>query len=157
MPVFLNLLPNIYWCYNNPAIQKSMPDFNIEVRKFCEYNGIKNRVDIDENLEFWGKSNNYINEIKQQMQKDEFSKLLVVFKKMCDTITTAYQSNSPTIIVSYNIKYIDIGLGFWVYFFNQNCGGISFDSVLKIIGLKIVGNLHMSENLKRFFMLLNAN
>uniref|UniRef100_A0A6C0HP84 Uncharacterized protein n=1 Tax=viral metagenome TaxID=1070528 RepID=A0A6C0HP84_9ZZZZ len=156
MPTILALLPNVYWCYNNPSAPKSVQDFNISLRKFTDYNNVKNRIEFDDYLEFWGKSNNYINEIKLQMQKEEYTKLLSIYRKICTMITNAYQTNVPTVLVCYDKKTLEIGLGLWLYFFNQTAG-LSFDNVLKMMALKVVGNLGMSDSLKRFFMLLNAN
>ena len=162
MLTFLNLLPNVYWCYNSSTIHNGpsgTPDSshnNIEIHKFCEYNNINNKVHIDEHCEFWGKCNNYINEIKQQIQKEEYGKLLSIYKKICALLTNAYQTNVPTLLICNDKKNLEIGLGFWLYFFNQTAG-LSFDNVLKMMALKVVGNLGMSDSLKRFFMLLNAN
>ena len=72
MPVIINILPNVYWLYNNPSNQQSTSDYKIDLRKFVETNNIKSVIELDENLAFWQKSSSYINEIKIQMEKNEF-------------------------------------------------------------------------------------
>ena len=131
-------------------------EFDITIGKFKEYNHIKNSIDLDSTLDFWGKSTNYINEIKIQLQKEEYGKLLTLYKKLNDIIKNAYLSNTPTIIITYDPRFIEIGLGIWLYYFNTNAS-LSFDAILKLMNYKIIGNIQLSDNLKRFFMLITAN
>ena len=156
MPTFINILPNIYWFYNNPSNPNSTNDYKIEMRKFVETNNIKSVIELDENLGFWQKSSSYINEIKIQMEKDEFSKLLAILKKINNLVKNAYTTNESYIISTYGDKYIEIGLAIWIYFFNQNAG-ISFDNVIKMLGYKIIGNVGLSDTMKKFFAFLNLN
>jgi len=156
MPTFINILPNIYWFYNNPSNPNSTNDYKIEMRKFVESNNIKSVIELDENLGFWQKSSSYINEIKIQMEKDEFSKLLAILKKINNLVKNAYTTNESYIISTYGDKYIEIGLAIWIYFFNQNAG-ISFDNVIKMLGYKIIGNVSLSDTMKKFFAFLNLN
>ena len=156
MPVIINILPNIYWIYNNPSNTQSTSDYKIDLRKFVETNNIKSVIELDENLAFWQKSSSYINEIKVQMEKDEFSKLLSILKKINSLVTNAYTSNESYVISTYGKTYIEIGLAIWIYFFNQNAD-ISFDNVIKLLGYKIIGNVHLSDTMKKFFAFLNLN
>ena len=156
MPVIINILPNVYWLYNNPSNQQSTSDYKIDLRKFVETNNIKSVIELDENLAFWQKSSSYINEIKVQMEKDEFSKLLSILKKINSLVTNAYTSNESYVISTYGKTYIEIGLAIWIYFFNQNAD-ISFDNVIKLLGYKIIGNVHLSDTMKKFFAFLNLN
>ncbi len=156
MPTFINILPNIYWFYNNPSNPYSTNDYKIEMRKFVETNNIKSVIELDENLGFWQKSSSYINEIKIQMEKDEFAKLLAILKKINNLVKNAYTTNESYIISTYGDKYIEIGLAIWIYFFNQNAG-ISFDNVIKMLGYKIIGNVGLSDTMKKFFAFLNLN
>lgn len=154
MPVIINILPNIYWLYNNPNNIQNDIDYRIELRKFSESNNIKTIIELDEKLTFWQKSASYINEIKVQMEKDEFAKLLAILKKLNDVIKNAYTTNIPFIISTYNQKYIEIGLAIWIYFFNQTAD-ISFDNVIKLLSYKIIGNVALSDTMKKFFAFLN--
>jgi len=43
-----------------------------------------------------------------------------------------------------------------MYFFNQNAD-ISFDNVIKLLGYKIIGNVGLSDTMKKFFAFLNLN
>ena len=156
MPVIINILPNVYWLYNNPSNQQSTSDYKIDLRKFVETNNIKSVIELDENLAFWQKSSSYINEIKVQMEKDEFSKLLSILKKINSLVTNAYTSNESYVISTYGKTYIEIGLAIWIYFFNQNAD-ISFDNVIKLLGYKIIGNVHLSDTMKKFFAFLNLS
>ena len=156
MPVIINILPNVYWLYNNPNNIQSTGDYKIEMHKFVESNNIKSIIELDEKLAFWQKSASYINEIKVQMEKDEFSKLLAMMKKLNDVIKNAYTTNIPFVISTYSQKYIEIGLAIWIYFFNQTAD-ISFDNVIKLLGYKIIGNVFLSDIMKKFFALLNLS
>ena len=156
MTVIINILPNVYWIYNNPISQKSFIDFKVDMRKFVESNSIKSIIELDEKLVFWQKSASYINEIKVQMEKDEFSKLLAILKKLNDLIKNAYTTNIPFVISTYNQKYIEIGLAIWIYFFNQTAD-ISFDNVIKLLGYKMIGSVSLSDTMKKFFAMLNLS
>jgi hypothetical protein len=48
MTVIINILPNIYWIYNNPINQKSTIDYKIDMRKMTESNKIKSIIELDE-------------------------------------------------------------------------------------------------------------
>lgn len=156
MVVFITILPNIYWIYNNPINPKSANEYKIDMNKFIEQNHIKTIIELDEKFTFWKKSNDYINDIKLQMEKDEFSKLYTILTKLNDIIKQNYTNNTPLIISTYNSNYIELGLSIWIYFFNQSAS-ISFDTVIKLLSIKIIGNIKLSDTLKKFFAFLNLN
>ena len=156
MPVIINILPNVFWIYNNPNNIQPLNEYKIEMSKFIELNQIKTTIELDDNLAFWKKSGDYINEIKLQMEKDEFSKLYALLKKLNDIIKTSYITNSPCIISTYNTKYIEIGLAIWMFFFNQTAG-MSFDTVIKLMSIKVIGNVSLSDTMKKFFAFINLN
>ena len=54
------------------------------------------------------------------------------------------------------LKSCEIGLAIWIYFFRQTAD-ISFDNVIKLLGYKIIGNVTLSDTMKKFFALLNLN
>ena len=89
-------------------------------------------------------------------EKNEFSKLLAIYKKLLDIIKKGYLGNEPLVISTYKVNYVDVGLGVWIYFFHVN-GGLSFDAVIKLLGLKVIGALNMSDTLKKFFAFMNMN
>jgi hypothetical protein len=154
MPVLLNILPNIYWIYNNPSAPILEGEYGIELRKVQELYNIKTLIELDGVLAFWNKSNSYINDIKSEIEKNEFSKLLVIYKKLLEAIKKAYLSNAPTIISTYKADYVDVGLGVWIYFFHISAG-MAFDNVIKLLGLKVIGAITMTDTLKKFFAFLN--
>ena len=117
MSVILNILPNVYWMYNNSNKIISRHDYNIELQKYSELFNINTLMDLDDKLAFWQKSKQYINEIKNEMEKAEFSKLLLILKQSIEIISTAYLSNTPVLISTYSQQYIEIGLAIWIYFF----------------------------------------
>jgi hypothetical protein len=156
MPIIINILPNVYWIYNNPNSPKSIGDYKIELRKQGEILKAKTLLELDDKLGFWQKSASYINEIKMEMEKNEFAKLLGLIKKINDLVMSAYTSNEPIIISTYSNQYLELGLAIWIYFFNTHAG-ISFDNVIKMMGYKIIGNIVMSDELKKFFAFLNLN
>ena len=156
MPIFINILPNVYWIYNNPTNIQPLNEYNIDMHKFIEQNHIKTIIDLDDKLSFWKKSSDYINEIKLQMEKDEYSKLYTMLIKINDVVKTSYTTNSPCIISTYNTKYIEVGLAIWMFFFNQ-IAGMSFDNVIKLMSIKVIGNIALSDTMKKFFAFLNLN
>lgn len=156
MPAIINILPNVYWIYNNPNQKIPQSEYNIELRKQTEYLSIKTILELDDKLSFWLKSRQYINDIKIEMEKNEFAKLLAILKKINDVIKNAYLSNNPLLISTYKQEYIEIGLAIWIYFFNANAN-IPFDNVIKMLAIKIIGNVAMSDELKKFFAFLNIN
>lgn len=156
MPIIINILPNIYWLYNNPNNIQNINEYTIEMNKFIEQNHIKTIIDLDDKLSFWKKSSDYINEIKLQMEKDEYSKLYAILKKINDVVKTSYTTNSPCIISTFNTKYIEVGLAIWMFFFNQTAG-MSFDNVIKLMSIKVIGNIALSDTMKKFFAFLNLN
>jgi len=157
MSVLLNILPNVYWIYKNPSSTMPENNYKIELLKVKEYYGIKNIIELDTILkEFYKKSNAFINEIKQEMEKNEFSKLLSLYKKLLDVIKKAYLGNAPLLISTYSNEFLDVGLGVWIYFFHINAS-MSFDSVIKLLELKVLGVLGLSDYIKKFFALLNIN
>lgn len=156
MPIVINILPNIYWFYNNPMNIQSFIDYKIEMRKFSEIINIKTVLELDEKLVFWQKSENYINEIKIEMEKEEFAKLLAILKKINELVKNAYTTNTPTIISTFNKQYLEIGLAIWIYFFNQNAN-MSFDNVIKLMAFKMIGNISLSDIMKKFFAFLNLH
>jgi len=156
MPIIINILPNVYWLYNNPLNIQSTGDYKIEMKKFAETNNIKSIIELDDKLGFWQKSSSYINDIKVQMEKDEFAKLLAILKKINEIVNNAYTSNQSCIISTYNQPYLEIGLSIWIYFFNQNAG-LPFDNVIKLLSYKIIGSIALSDTMKKFFAFLNLN
>lgn len=156
MPIVINILPNVYWLYNNPNNIQPLNEYTIEMNKFVEQNHIKTIIDLDDKLSFWKKSSDYINEIKLQMEKDEYSKLYTILTKINDIVKTSYTTNSPCIISTYNTKYIEVGLAIWMFFFNQ-IAGMSFDNVIKLMSIKVIGNIALSDTMKKFFAFLNLN
>jgi len=156
MPIIITILPNVYWLYNNPNNIQSLNEYTIEMNKFVDQNHIKTIIDLDDKLTFWKKSSDYINEIKLQMEKDEYSKLYAILKKINDVVKTSYTTNSPCIISTFNTKYIEVGLAIWMFFFNQTAG-MSFDNVIKLMSIKVIGNIALSDTMKKFFAFLNLN
>ena len=156
MPIIINILPNVYWIYNNPHNPKSIGDYKIELRKQAEILKAKSILELDDKLGFWKKSASYINEIKMEMEKNEFAKLLALLKKINELVLSAYTTNDPIIISTYSNQYLELGLAIWMYFFNAHAG-VSFDTVVKMMSYKIIGNIVMSDELKKFFAFMNLN
>ena len=126
------------------------------IKSLLELHQIKTVIELDDKLSFWKKSGDYINEIKLQMEKDEFSKLYALLTKLNDLIKTAYTTNNPCIISTYHNKYIKIGLAIWMFFFNQTAG-MPFDTVIKLLSIKVIGNISLSDTIKKFFAFINLS
>jgi hypothetical protein len=153
-PIILNILPNVYWMYNNPEKILKQTEYNIELQKQSEKLGIKSLLELDDKLSFWHKSRQYINDIKIEMEKNEFAKLLAILTKLNDIVKNAYLSNTPLLISTYKQDYLELGLSIWIYFFNINAN-ISFDNVIKLMAIKMIGNITLSDELKKFFAFMN--
>jgi hypothetical protein len=154
MPVIINILPNVYWFYNNPNKILQLPEYKIELQKQSELLDIRKIVEMDEKLGFWNNSRQYINDIKLEMEKNEFSKLFAILTKLNDLIKNAYLTNETLLISTYKQEYLELGLAIWIYFFNNNAN-MSFDNVIKLLSIKLIGNITMSDELKKFFAFLN--
>ena len=64
--------------------------------------------------------------------------------------------NESCIISTYNNSYTELGLAIWIYFFNQNAG-MPFDNVIKLMGYKMIGQVSLSDTLRKFFAFLNLS
>ena len=62
----------------------------------------------------------------------------------------------PIFLARLFLKSCKIGLAIWIYFF-RHTADISFDNVIKLMGYKIIGNVILSDTMKKFFALLNLN
>jgi len=153
-PIIINILPNVYWIYSNPEKISPQTEYNIDLQRQCEQLGIKTLLELDDKLSFWNKSRQYINDIKIEMEKNEFTKLLAILTKLNDVVKNAYLTNTPLLISTYKQDYLELGLAIWIYFFNINAG-ITFDNVIKLIAIKMIGHITMSDELKKFFAFLN--
>ena len=70
-------------------------------------------------------------------------------------VSTTTLANFSTIIIStYSQNHIELGLAIWIYFFNINAN-MAFNDVIKLMAYKIIGNIIMSDELKKFFAFLN--
>lgn len=157
MAILLNMIPNVYWIYKNSSSNMPENNYKMELLKVKELYGINSVIELDNVLcEFWNKSSSYINEIKTEMVKNEYSKLLLIYKKLLNTIKKAYLNNVPILISTYKKDFLDIGLGIWIYFFYITAR-LSFDAVIKLLELKVIGILEITESIKNFFALLNIN
>ena len=154
MCIILNIIPNVYWVYNNPNKVLQKNEYNIELQRYSETFNIKTMLDLDEKLSFWHNSRQYINEIKVEMEKNEFSKLYAILQKTLEIIKTSYITNSTIIISTYSQNHIELGLAIWIYFFNINAN-MAFNDVIKLMAYKIIVNITMSDELKKFFAFLN--
>ena len=47
-------------------------------------------------------------------------------------------------------------MAIWMFFFNQTAE-MSFDTVIKLMSIKIIGNVSLSDTMKKFFAFINLN
>ena len=90
------------------------------------------------------------------MEKNEFAKLLAILKKLNELIKNSYLTNNTLLISTYKNDYLELGLSIWIYFFNINAN-ISFDNVIKLLNIKMIGNIILTDTLKKFFAYLNLS
>lgn len=156
MVIFLNIIPNVYWVYNSINDNKTYNDYNIYIKKQSEILGINTYIVLDDKLGFWNKSMQYINEIKKQLELEEFNNMKLLLNQMNDIILENYKNNKVLLISTYNFKYHEIGLLLWIYFFNINAN-IHFDTCIKLLSLKIIGNIQLSNETKKFLSYLHLH
>ena len=133
MCIILNIIPNVYWVYNNPNKVLQKNEYNIELQRYCETFNIKTMLDLDEKLSFWHNSRQYINEIKVEMEKNEFSKFIL----RSDEIPKLELENAKIDVISPAIKR---GKFRWKGFYNNNIINFlmnDFDFSHKVINGKI--------------------
>jgi len=121
---FYQLLPNIWICILRPnanQIEKFVP--KVILKQFADQHKITKLIKAHKDLDFFGKSSNYIDIIKTQMERDEIKKLysylLNTSKKIFDfysqgentLIISGYDMyKSLSIIITFLIKYADMNI-----------------------------------------------
>ena len=69
---FTNIIPSVWLGY---IVGKPNIEISTKLKKFCVLKKMKKIVRLDKDIDYWHKSRDYINEIKNQMLKNEIERL----------------------------------------------------------------------------------
>ena len=150
MLYIIQLLPNIWWAYTSTIGNTISADDKQALTEFSQYNQIKQSISIDNHLEFWNRSDQYVIDIKKQLEIHEFQQMKLFMDKLTQLIYNNYNDNKATLILS--IKNNDVGLGLWVYYFNRYAE-IGLDHCLSSIQAKMPFPVMISENLRKYLLI----
>ena len=149
MIYIIQLLPNIWWAYSSTIGNISVEDKQALI-EFSQYNQIKQSISIDGHLEFWNRSDQYVIDVKKQLEIHEFQQMKLFMDKLTGLIYNNYNDSKSTLILSN--KNNDVGLGLWVYFFNRYAE-IGVEHCLSSIQAKMPFPVMISDNLRKYLLI----
>ena len=149
---FYQILPNIWICYINPNYTQTMNTSPTQfLRIFTNKHNITKLIKPNKYLEFFGKSQQYIDLIKEQMEKDEIKKLynylLIISKNLFDY----YVQGENTLIISGTDIYKSLSL---IIVFLVKYADMNIQQSFTAIASKIPLNLSFSMIYQKTFMLI---
>ena len=150
MLYIIQLMPNIWWAYTSTIGNNISVDDKQVLLEFSQYNQIKQSISIDGHLEFWNRSDQYVIDVKKQLEIHEFQQMKLFMDKLTQLIYNNYNDNKATLILS--IKNNDVGLGLWVYYFNRYAE-IGLDHCLSSIQAKMPFPVMIGENLRKYLLI----
>ena len=155
MLFIVQIIPNIWWCYSNTLMSNSIDDYSQNdkymLSKFIEFNNIKQTINIDKHVNFWNHSQQFIIDIKLQLQKYEYQQLKSFLIKICELIKQNNLNNKKTLIIT--AKHNDIGLVIWIYFFHIYAE-IKIDLAENLLYKKMVWIIPISEYLHKILSII---
>ena len=149
---FYQILPNIWICYINPNYIESMNKQPTQIlREFTQKHNITKLFKPHKDLIFFGKSQQYIDMIKDQMEKDEIKKLYNYLQNISKNLFDYYTQGENTLIISGTDIHnaLSIIVAFLIKYADMNIQQ-SFTS----ISSKIPLDVNFSVNYRKTFMLI---
>jgi hypothetical protein len=150
MIYIIQLIPNIWWAYSSTISNSLSTEDKHALVEFSQYNQIKQSISIDGHLDFWNRSDQYVIDVKKQLEIHEFQQMKQFMDKMTGLINNNYNNNKATLILSNRNN--DVGLGIWVYFFNRYAE-IGLDHCMSSIQAKMPFPVMISENLRKYLLI----
>ena len=149
---FYQILPNIWICYINPNYIESMNKQPKQIlREFTQKHNITKLFKPHKDLIFFGKSQQYIDMIKDQMEKDEIKKLYNYLQNVSKNLFDYYAQGENTLIISGTDihKALSIIVAFLIKYADMN-----IQQSFTAISSKIPLDVNFSVNYRKTFMLI---
>ena len=149
MLYYNEILPNIWWIYTDNNTELTIDEQQF-LNKFTSHHKINSCIKIDKYCNFWNRSNQFIFDIKKQIEKHEEDSL----KKLCINISKIMMNNyiNSTKTLVYSNKYNDLCLIIWVYLFKAYAD-IPYINIIDSLVLKLKTTIVIGEKEKRFIKL----
>ncbi len=149
---FYPILPNIWICYINPEYIQSINKQPTQIlREFTQKHNVTKLIKSHKDLAFFGKSQQYIDLIKEQMEKDEIKKMYAYLLNTSKNLFDYYLQGDNTLIISGTdiYKALSIIIAFLVKYADMN-----IQQSFTAIASKIPLNLSFSMIYQKTFMLI---
>ena len=94
---FTNIIPTVWIAYLTGSANMQI---HTQLKKFCDQKSIKKVIRIDKDIDYWHKSRDYINEIKQNLLKHEIDLLYTYCQDKSTILHNNYLNGVETLIIS---------------------------------------------------------
>ena len=111
---FTNIIPSVWLGY---IVGKPNIEISTKLKKFCVLKKMKKIVRLDKDIDYWHKSRDYINEIKNQMLKNEIEKLTKYYLLKSEDLHKTYYNNTEMLILIDN--RLELAVGLFLIFFKK--------------------------------------
>ena len=149
---FYQILPNIWICYINPNYTQTMNTSPTQfLRIFTNKHNITKLIKPNKYLDFFGKSQQYIDLIKEQMEKDEIKKLYNYLLNISKNLFDYYLQGENTLIISGTDIYKSLSI---IVTFLIKYADMNVQQSVTAISSKIPINLDFHINYMKTFMLI---
>lgn len=148
---FTNIIPSVWLGYiiGTPNIEIST-----KLSKFCVLKKIKNIVRLDKDIDYWHKSRDYINEIKNQMLKNEIERLTKYYLLKSEDLHKTYYNNTEILILIDN--RLELAVGLFLIFFKKYAD-MDIKQSFTAIQSKIFHSVSISEEMKYLIGIYKKN
>ncbi len=150
---FYQVLPNIWICIVRPDYIKRTPNINLKaiLQEFARKNSITKSIKAHKDLDFFGRSNQYIDIIREQMERDEIKKLYNYLLKTTKTLFDYYCQGENSLIIS----GVDINKSIAIITtFLIKYADMTVSQSIKSIQSKIKDNIIIPGNYQKTLMLV---
>ena len=111
---FTNIIPSVWLGY---IVGKPNIEISTKLKKFCVLKKMKKIVRLDKDIDYWHKSRDYINEIKNQMLKNEIERLTKYYLLKSEDLHKTYYNNTEMLILIDN--RLELAVGLFLIFFKR--------------------------------------
>lgn len=145
---FVNVMPSIWLGYMTGC----NPDDSMgyKLKKFCEVKKIRKIVRMDKDITSWGKSRDYIDDIKKELLKNEILTLVKYYNEKILLILRNYYSSNETLFLIDN--RIELIVGLFIIFYKKYAH-MQFKDGLLALQSKIYHSIDLSQEMQ--FLLRN--
>ena len=146
MLYYNEILPNIWWIYTDKKCDLTVDEQQF-LNKFTSHHKISSCVKIDKYCEFWNRANQFIFDIKKQIEKHEEESLKKICLNISKLIMNNYVNSTPTLV--YSNRYNDLCFIMWLYLFKAYAD-IPCNNIIDSLFLKLKTSITLGEKEKRF-------